>query len=283
MPYEIYFVIALAIFLLYLIAVRPMLQRRAEFRAKQDEAERRRQAAEALIRQQEEKSRKLSEEIQREAEEREQTIQRAIAAVPGSEQYRVPQETEAHMDDLNITEFTPVSKSRYVAFDLETTGLDSISCAIIEIGAVRVENGIITDEFSQLIDPGYSIPYAASAVNHITDEMVSGQPRIYEVLPAFLSFVGDDVLVAHNAPFDMRFLAQACMRNRFRVPSTYFDTMTLSRYWPESNSKKLTALAACAGIEPEDAHRALSDARTVAQLVAATNARRAENKKSKKK
>ena len=125
------------------------------------------------------------------------------------------------------------------------------------------------------------MPYEASAVNHITDDMLSGQPKIHQVLPAFLSFVGDDVLAAHNALFDMRFLAQACMVNRLRIPIVFFDTMNLARYWPEAEDKKLISLASAADIQIDDAHRALSDARVVANFIAATNQRRSESRKKK--
>lgn len=211
-----------------------------------------------------------------------QEVDTAIAAIPGAEKYRLAEtQTEASFKKLNITEFTSISKSRYIAFDLETTGLDYGSDAIVEIGAVLVENSVITKEYHQMIDPGRPMPYEASAVNHITDDMLSGQPKIHQVLPAFLSFVGDDVLVAHNALFDMRFLAQACMVNRLRIPIVFFDSMNLARYWPEAEDKKLISLASAAGIQIDDAHRALSDARAVADLIAATNQRRAESRKKK--
>ena len=211
-----------------------------------------------------------------------QEVDTAIAAIPGAEKYRLAEtQTEASFKKLNITEFTSISKSRYIAFDLETTGLDYGSDAIVEIGAVLVENGVITQEFHQMIDPERPMPYEASAVNHITDDMLSGQPKIHQVLPAFLSFVGDDVLVAHNALFDMRFLAQACMVNRLRIPIVFFDTMNLARYWPDAEDKKLISLASAADIQIDDAHRALSDARAVADLIAATNQRRAESRKKK--
>ena len=211
-----------------------------------------------------------------------QEVDTAIAAIPGAEKYRLAQtQTEVNFTKLNITEFTSISKSRYIAFDLETTGLDYGSDAIVEIGAVLIENGVITKEYHQMIDPERPMPYEASAVNHITDDMLSGQPKIHQVLPAFLSFVGDDVLVAHNALFDMRFLAQACMVNRLRIPIVFFDTMNLARYWPEAEDKKLISLASAAGIQIDEAHRALSDARAVADLIAATNQRRAESRKKK--
>ena len=79
----------------------------------------------------------------------------------------------------------------------------------------------------------------------------------------------------------MRFLAQACMVNRLRIPIVFFDTMNLARYWPEAEDKKLISLASASGIQIDEAHRALSDARAVADLIAATNQRRAESRKKK--
>lgn len=219
-------------------------------------------------------------EAQRKLQEKEDKIQAAIAKAPGSEALRldrIPMEADGHR--LNITEFTPISKKRFVVFDLETTGLSSTDDAIVEIGAVRVENGEITAEFQQLIQPDRAMPADASAVNHITDSMLVGMPRIYEVLPAFLTFVGDDVLVAHNVQFDFLFLAQACMRNRFKAPDTFFDTMELARYWPEAGSKKLTSLTAAAGITHDSAHRALGDARATAELIIRTNEKRKQSRK----
>ena len=207
-------------------------------------------------------------------------IDAAIASCPGSEKYRLSsQQTESNVSTLNITQFTPISKKRYVAFDLETTGVRYSSDKIVEIGAVLVENGEIVNEYHQMADPECRTPADASAVNHITDDILVGMPKIYQVLPGFLSFVGDDVLVAHNAAFDIRFLCQACMTYRFRTPSACFDTMSLARYWPEAKDKKLSSLIAAAGLTNDEAHRALSDARAVANLVSATNQRRAESRK----
>lgn len=191
-------------------------------------------------------------------------------------------QTETNSDLLTITQFTPISKRRYVAFDLETTGLSQGDDAIVEIAAVRVVNGEVTDEYQQLVDPRKPMPAEAQEINHITDDMLKGKPTIYEALPSFLSFIGDDVLAAHNARFDAKFLAQACMIGRFKTPSRYFDTMELARYWPEAENKKLGTLLAAAGIENDDAHRALGDACAVAALISATNERRAEKRRSSK-
>lgn len=207
--------------------------------------------------------------------EKAERIKKAIEQVPGSEKYVLDKyQTESNAHIQTITEFTPISKKRFVVFDLETTGLNYKEDEIVEIGAVRVENGEITEEFSTLVQPKFAIPAEASAVNHITNDMLEGKPMIYEVLPSFLTFVGDDVLVAHNIKFDYRFLAQACMVSKFRVPEMLFDTMALARYYPDAENKKLTTLVECAGIECENAHRALSDARMTAKLIVATNEKR---------
>lgn len=247
-------------------------------------------AEENKIRKQEEIRREIERAKQEEKERQnraEQEYQRrlrqrdeAIAGAGLDKKYCLEStQTELHIPALNITEFTKISKQRYIAFDLETTGLNPVDDGIVEIGAVLVENGEITKEYHQMVNPQIHTSPEASAVNHITDSMVAGAPLVHQVLPYFLAFVGDDVLVAHNAPFDIRFIAQACMQNRFRVPLSFFDTMNFARYWPESTDKKLTSLAAAAGIETDTSHRALSDAKTVVALVNATNKRRSDKKK----
>ena len=95
----------------------------------------------------------------------------------------------------------------YVLYDLETTGISSLYDEVIEISAVKVRNGKIVDEFSELVNPGRPIPYAASSVNNISDKMVENARSFEKVLPEFLAFAGDDVLAGHNiAGFDMKFL-----------------------------------------------------------------------------
>lgn len=273
----IYVAIGIAFVVILMLATKKVKEARARAAA---EAEKKRNESRAreLARIREEEEKAAAERIAQERQRIEDETLAAIAKVPGSEQYRVDtQQTYVSVHLMTITEFTPISKKRFVAFDLETTGLSQDS-SIVEIGAVRVENGVITEEFQQLIDPGFHIPYEASAVNHITDDMVAGMPKIYEVLPAFLSFVGDDVLVAHNAAFDIRILSNVCMQNRFKVPEDAFDTMSLARYYPEAVNKKLGTLAKAAGIVNPAAHRALGDAQTAALLVVATNEKRGKKK-----
>ncbi|MCR5567201.1 MAG: 3'-5' exoribonuclease [Clostridiales bacterium] len=212
--------------------------------------------------------------------EKEEKIRKAIEKAPGSEKYVLQtQQMESNAHIMTITEFTPVSKKRYVVFDLETTGVNHAEHDIVEIGAVRVEDGKIVEEYSQLVNPDHRIGADASSVNHITNDMLNGKPKIYEVLPSFLNFIGDDVLVAHNVRFDYKFLAQACMVNKFKVPEMLFDTMALARYYPEAENKKLTTLIKEAGIELETAHRALSDARMTAKFIIETYEKKKKGEK----
>ena len=106
----------------------------------------------------------------------------------------------------------------YVLYDLETTGISCNYDEVIEISAIRVRNGSVDEEFSSLVNPGRPIPYAASSVNHITDDMVAGSPDFAEVLQEFLDFAGDDLLVGHNINgFDMTSVyADASRRARGR-------------------------------------------------------------------
>lgn len=119
------------------------------------------------------------------------------------------------------TKFDPgVSLRQYpiAAFDVETTGLAYESCRIVELGAVKIVNGV-RSTFSALVNPGVPIPKEASNVNHITDDMVKGAKPIAEVLPAFLDFMAGGVWVAHNSSFDVGFLAVEMQRCKTAFPT----------------------------------------------------------------
>lgn len=150
----------------------------------------------------------------------------------------------------------------YVVFDLETTGTNIISDAIIEISAVKVREGSITDTFSTLVNPERSIPYYATAVNGITDEMVGEAPDIREALGGFLKFIGKDVLVGHNIQsFDLKFIYREAMELfGVEVVNDYIDTLYMSRSClPQLKHHKLVDIAGYFQISSEGAHRALND------------------------
>lgn len=150
----------------------------------------------------------------------------------------------------------------YVVFDLETTGTNPISDGIIEISAVKVRKGSITDTFSTLVNPERSIPYYATAVNGITDEMVADAPDIKEALECFLRFIGEDVLVGHNIQsFDLKFIYREAMELfAMEVANDYIDTLYMSRNClPQLKHHKLVDIAEYFQISSEGAHRALND------------------------
>ncbi|MCI8515505.1 MAG: DNA polymerase III subunit epsilon [Hungatella sp.] len=150
----------------------------------------------------------------------------------------------------------------YVVFDLETTGLSPITDGIIEISAVKVKGGKVTDRFSTLVNPGRRIPAAATRVNGITDEMVKDAPGLREALDRFLAFIEDQVLVGHNIhSFDMGFLNHA-MEELYQksLSNDYIDTLYMARSClKELSHHRLVDLAAHFDISTEGAHRALND------------------------
>ena len=165
----------------------------------------------------------------------------------------------------------PLSSVTFVTVDLETTGGSPWSSAITEIGAVKTRGGEVIGEFQTLIDPGMPIPPMIVALTGITAAMVYAAPRIEEVLPSFLEFLGDAVLVAHNAPFDVGFLKSACREHAYRWPGNEIvDTVTLARRattTEEAPNKKLGTLARVFGTAVTPNHRALDDARATSQIL----------------
>lgn len=155
----------------------------------------------------------------------------------------------------------------YVVFDLETTGFSAVRDKIIEIGAVKVENGVITDTYSTFVNPKVPIPFQITQLTDITDNMVIDAPDIETVLPEFLTFAKDAVLVAHNASFDVGFLEQNCRYQDIVPDFTSVDTVGLARILLPSLSKfKLNVVAKALHITQEHHHRAVDDARVTAEI-----------------
>lgn len=166
---------------------------------------------------------------------------------------------------------TPLSAVTFVVVDLETTGGSPATAAITEIGAVKVRGGEVLGEFQTLVDPGAPVPAFIAALTGITTSMVAGQPRIEQVLPAFLAFVGDAVLVAHNAAFDVGFLKAAARTHGYPWPGNQvLDTVALARRAvtrDEVPNHKLATLAAHFRTAVAPDHRALSDARATVDVL----------------
>ena len=152
----------------------------------------------------------------------------------------------------------------YVLFDLETTGTSSVRDQVIEISAVKVREGHVVDEFSTLVNPRMPIPFAATQVNKITDNMVKNSPYFEQAFAEFLKFAGNDVLVGHNIQkFDMKFLYRDAKKFwNATVGNDYVDTLQMARVClPQLSHHKLTDLAEYYGISSAGAHRALCDCR----------------------
>ncbi len=154
----------------------------------------------------------------------------------------------------------------FVCFDFETTGLSADS-KIIEIGAVKVEDGYMVSRYSSLVDPKVMIEPMITSITGITNEMVAGKPTIEQLIPSFYEYTKGFTLVAHNAPFDCRFLERDAIAAGYHFDHDVFDTLSFARrVLPKQPTYKLNALTALFGIPLNDAHRAWCDAEATARL-----------------
>ncbi len=160
-----------------------------------------------------------------------------------------------------------ISNMRYVVLDLETSGLDPARSEIVEIGAVKIEKGRVVDEFQSLVKPRKGMSRISERITGITDEMLKNHPPIEEVLPRFLNFLGDSIIIAHNASFDYRFMrywVREITGQDFERP--YIDTLALSRALLTMSSYSLDKVAAKLNMESFKHHRAMDDARVTAKI-----------------
>ncbi|MDR0374312.1 MAG: 3'-5' exonuclease [Treponema sp.] len=189
---------------------------------------------------------------------------------------------------------------RFVAFDLETTGLDTKNDRIVEIGAVKFNKDGVISRFSVLINPGVPMPFGASAVNNITDDMLKDKPPLDAVFPDFLRFINNAIVIAHNAPFDCGFINEE-LKARYKpvvkpedeskglfldagdhaahaahplwtppfpvLPNRIVDTIAFAKEaFPNRYKYNLQDLAASLAIHAKDAHRAEDDARVCMEI-----------------
>ncbi len=154
--------------------------------------------------------------------------------------------------------------TEYCVFDLETTGISHITEKITEVGIIKIKNGEIIDTFECFVNPEKPIPEEVVAVTHITDEMVADAETIDKVMPKVLEFMGDSVLVAHNADFDIGYMKYNCEKLGLKFENTYIDTLRLAKaIFPEFSKYKLGIIADKLGIKVDVAHRALDDVKTL--------------------
>ncbi|KGM94191.1 PolC-type DNA polymerase III [Clostridium botulinum] len=156
----------------------------------------------------------------------------------------------------------------FVVFDLETTGFSSEYDKIIEIGAVKIKHGNIIDSFSTFVNPEIKIPYNITELTSITNDDVKNADTINSVLPKFMEFCGDSVLVAHNANFDMSFIRKNCNDLNMDINYTIMDTVPLAKFlFPELKRYKLNTIAKHLGVSLENHHRAVDDAKATGDIL----------------
>ena len=155
----------------------------------------------------------------------------------------------------------------FVVFDLETTGFSPDKNKIIEIGAVKVVGGVITDRFSTFVNPEVPIPFRIEELTSIKDDMVIDAPKIEEILPEFMKFCDGAIMVAHNAEFDMSFIKKNCKDQGIEREFTIIDTVALARILlPNLNRFKLDTVAKALNVSLENHHRAVDDAACTAEI-----------------
>lgn len=191
--------------------------------------------------------------------------------VPKDSDFKVLYGVEAYLvDDSKGMVTNPKGQSlqdAFVVFDIETTGFSPLSCKIIEIGAVRVEKGEITERFSAFVNPQVPIPFKIEQLTGINDSMVMDAPTIDEVLPQFMEFCQGAVMVAHNADFDMSFIMKNCQDLGIEREFTYVDTVGMARFLlPALNRFKLDTVAKALGCVLQNHHRAVDDAACTADI-----------------
>jgi DNA polymerase-3 subunit alpha (Gram-positive type) len=200
-----------------------------------------------------------------------QAFPEANHALPSDSDFKVIYGVEAYLvDDLKgiVTESRGQSLyGDYVVFDLETTGFSPETNRIIEIGAVKVQNGVIVDKFSTFVNPQVPIPFRIEQLTSINDSMVIDAPLIEEILPKFMEFCEGCVMVAHNADFDMSFIKKNCQRQDIACEPTIIDTVALARVLlPNLNRFKLDTVAKALGVSLDNHHRAVDDAGCTAEI-----------------
>ncbi len=157
--------------------------------------------------------------------------------------------------------------TEYCVLDLETTGISHITEKITEVGIIKIKNGEVISEFECFVNPEKPIPERVVEITHITDDMVKDAETIDKVIPKIIEFIGNDVLVAHNAGFDIGFLKYNFEKYGYKLENTYIDTLRLSKaIFPEFKKYKLGIIADNLGIKVDVAHRALDDVKTLVEV-----------------
>ena len=186
-----------------------------------------------------------------------------LKVIYGVEAYLAPDKTSS----VSFPKGQNIENATYCVLDLETTGFSFRTEKITEIGVMKVQNGKVLDEFACFVNPEKPIPQRVVEVTHITDDMVKDAQTIDKVFPKLIEFLGDSILVAHNADFDIGFLKYNAKELGYSLDNTYIDTLRLAKdIFPDYKKYKLGAIAENLGIKVEVAHRALDDVDTTVKV-----------------
>ena len=186
-----------------------------------------------------------------------------LKVIYGVEAYLAPDRTPV----VSFSKQQDLEGATYCVLDLETTGFSFRTEKITEIGIMKVKDGKVLDEFSCFVNPEKPIPQRVVEVTNITDEMVKDAETIDKIFPKMMDFIGDSILVAHNADFDIGFLKYNASELGYKLDNTYLDTLRLSKeLFPDYKKYKLGVIAENLGIEVEVAHRALDDVDTTVKV-----------------
>lgn len=167
------------------------------------------------------------------------------------------------MDALKKGNSVIALPTEYVCIDIETTGLEYWYYDIIELSAARVREGIVTDSFSELVKIPYKLPEFITELTGITDEMLAGGAPLSDVLPRFLAFCGDQILVGHNVCFDVKFIAYNAAQFGLSFMNDYIDTLRIARkLFPDKDHHRLFDVAQYCGVAQKQQHRAEADVMT---------------------
>ena len=187
-----------------------------------------------------------------------------VKVIFGLEAYIIDDKIQIIKNPKNVD----IDKEIYVVLDLETTGLSALKDEIIEIGAVKIQNGKIIDKYHTLIKPSIKIPYFIENLTGITQEMVSKSPDIKSVIHDFVDFIGDSTIVAHNAVFDMGFIYKTCEKHDIKLENSVLDTLNLSRVLiNDLKNHRLNTVSNYFNIKLLNHHRAVDDAEATGKIL----------------
>ena len=159
------------------------------------------------------------------------------------------------------------NSKNYVVFDLETTGFSPVTDKVIEISAIKIENGNMTECFNTFVDPETEIPLKITELTSINNKMVKGAPKDFEVIGDFLKFCEGATMVAYNAQFDMGFISNIAEKNGYKVDNEVDDAFALAKEKLAGlKNYKLKSVAEYLGVELNNAHRAINDTLATAKV-----------------